>query len=75
MWRAAGLEEPDGKWKGAGTEAATWEGGQEVDNLTAGGFFQQYGRERAGPCARVIPAHIPTPPQQADDAVSDGSLD
>ena len=72
MWRAAGLEEPNAGWKsGARGAAATWEGGQEVDNTTAGGFFQQYGRERDGPRVRVIPAHVPAAPVEQAGSSSD----
>ena len=46
-----------------------------MDNTTAGGFFQQYGRERDGPRARVIPAHVPAAPVEqagpSSDSVSD----
>eukprot|EP00966_Prymnesium_polylepis_P112347 2598831-Prymnesium_polylepis.1 len=43
MWRAAGLEEPTGK--AAKSKATNQEGGEgEVDNATAGGFFQRWGR-------------------------------
>ena len=46
MWRAAGLKEPGTckakAWDGHST--GELEGGEEVDNLAAGGFFQQYGR-------------------------------
>ena len=50
-------------------EAATWEGGEQVDNLTAGGFFAHYGRERNGPqrkCPTVMRAPVPTVPSDAE---------
>ena len=70
MWRAAGLEEPNGKWKrGAHRAAATWEGGEQVDNMTAGGFFGWYGRERDGP-QRARPTVMPAPVPVAERPVT-----
>ena len=57
MWRAAGLKEP-GTCKAKardGHSTGELEGGEEVDNLAAGGFFQQYGREPTGARPTVIP--------------------
>ena len=71
MWRAAGLEEPNGRGAPRGQREAAgeagWEPGAQVDNLEAGGFFARYGREREGPHQTVIPraaapAEAPLPP-------------
>ena len=40
-----------------------------MDNITAGGFFSYFGRERYGPRPTVIPLHqpqtvVPTPLQE-----------
>ena len=55
-----------------------WEGGEQVDNLTAGGFFAHYGRERDGPQrARptVMRAPVPAAPSDAESVGdSDGEL-
>ena len=47
MWKSAGLEEPSVSKVKAGKDwgAAEIEGGEQVDNLEAGGFFAHYGRE------------------------------
>ena len=57
MWRAAGLEEPGARKAKArdGGSSGELKGGEEVDNLAAGGFFGQYGRERTGVRPTVIP--------------------
>ena len=79
MWRAAGLEEPNGKWKrGTHGAAATWEGGEQVDNMTAGGFFGWYGREhdgpqRARPTVMLAPVPVAAPSDSGGD--SDGDSD
>ena len=59
MWRAAGLEEPGAKPMGSRGEADEEVANLQVDNTTAGGFFQRFGREPYGPHPTVIPAHIP----------------
>ena len=64
MWRAAGLEEPNGKWKsGASGEAATWEGGEQVE-AQPDSFFGHYGRERDGP-QRARPTVMRARPRSA----------
>ena len=76
MWRAAGLNEPgtrkakaqDGHWTGE------LEGGEEVDNLAAGGFFQQYGREPTGARPTVIP-HFARPAASPDEVPAAGAAD
>jgi hypothetical protein len=68
MWRAAGLEEPGGERKakgGLGQSSGELEGGEEVDNLGAGGFFGQYGREQHGLRPTVIPRYVPASPTSA----------
>ena len=56
MWRAAGLEEPNAKQCGAaGTAIGDEVAEAEVDNATAGGFFQRHGREATGGRPTVIP--------------------
>jgi hypothetical protein len=49
MWKAAGLEEPSLSKVKVGKDwgSAEMEGGEQVDNLNAGGFFAYYGREPA----------------------------
>ena len=62
MWRAAGLEEPGGERKAKGRlgqSSGEPEGGEQVDNLHAGGFFGQYGREQHGLRPTVIPRYVP----------------
>ena len=54
--------------------AATWEGGEQVDNMTAGGFFGWYGRERDGP-RRARPTVMPAPVPAAAAAPSDSGED
>ena len=83
MWRAAGLEEPGARKAKArdGQSSGELEGGEEVDNLGAGGFFGQYGREQHSPRPTVIPRYVPpaaspapaTPDEVAADVESDGS--
>jgi hypothetical protein len=61
MWTAAGLEE---SVVSKGTGGKEWgeaelEGGEQVDNLEAGGFFAHYGREPAArPRARTRILHM-----------------
>jgi len=57
MWLAAGLEEPGSRKAKArdGHSSVEMEGGEQVDNLAAGGFFGQYGCERTGAHPTVIP--------------------
>ena len=69
MWRAAGLEEPNGRGAPQGQREAAgeagWEPGAQADNLEAGGFFARYGREREGQTAiprAAAPAAAPPPP-------------
>ena len=71
MWRAAGLEEPDVKGavgtsrNGATNEVAEPEA--DVDNTTAGGFFQYLGRDPNGPRPTVVPPmHTPAPAPEAE---------
>ena len=75
MWRAAGLVEPNSKGaSGAVAGGGEVERGEQVDNTTAGGFFQRFGRERDAPRARVIPP----PPARATTSPADqttGTLD
>ena len=75
MWRAAGLEEPKGKWKwGASGEAATWEGGEQVE-AQPDSFFGHYGRECDGP-QRARPTVMRAPvPAAPSDAESVGDSD
>ena len=81
MWRAAGLEEPGTRKANArdGGSSGELEGGEEVDNMAAGGFFGQYGRERTGARPTVIPpfarpAAIPSP-ASPDEVPAAGAAD
>ena len=65
MWRAAGLEEPNGRGapqgKGEAAGEAGWEPGAQVDNLEAGGFLARFGREPERAVPPVTPvAPVPT---------------
>ena len=80
MWRAAGLEEPGVKGAvGTRRKRATNEVAEaDVDNTTAGGFFQYLGRDPNGPRPTVIPpAPAPTviPPAPAPEAEPEAELE
>ena len=64
MWTSAGLEEPVVSKDKSGKEwgEAGLEGGEQVDNLEARGFFARYGRE---PAARP---RAPTRVMRMDEA-------
>jgi hypothetical protein len=66
MWRAAGLEEPNSnKARDPRGAAGNEDVEGEVDNATAGGFFQWMGRDPTGR-PTVIPPHRPGPESPAE---------
>ena len=78
-----GLEEPGSRQAKArdGDSSGELEGGEQVDNLAAGGFFGLYGRERTGAHPTVIPpfarpAASPAPASEEDESnvESDGGM-
>ena len=78
MWRAAGLEEPDVKGAvGTSRNGATNEVAEaDVDNTTAGGFFQYLGRDPNGPRPTVIPPmHTPAPAPEAERLSAEAELE
>jgi len=81
MWRAAGLEEPGGERKaegGLGQSSGELEGGEQVDNLGAGGFFlgstgvSSTARTRRSSHSTFVPAQ---PPQNRHTRDTDNSSD
>lgn len=77
MWRAAGLEEPGTKAPAGATAFNAVQGVEgTVDNTTAGGFFQRYGREPnlPGPCVNRRTVEAPDMPDaRTDSAAAAGS--